>query len=189
MEYMNSLWNRQGNYSENYPGIQQSEVDSCLFASIAGAANYLTKSQRFSEQSMQMNFQKQHLSVHNFETAIKCIDDASLTFEIFRDEFSNVPAAGLVQGKLDDGSVVILSLEIANGPLGKITRSQVHHMISIFKNSYGVFQVWDTAGKKGLITQNELSNLVSKDELALPDGQRFLMPHDRHELLCVQPAW
>jgi hypothetical protein len=50
----------------------------------------------------------------------------------------------------------------------------------------GSAQVWDTNGKAGFITTDELSSLVCGPGIAITyEAQRYLIHHDKHEMLIV----
>ena len=79
---------------------------------------------------------------------------------------------------LNAGSVVILSMELRNDAVSK---RGGWHMFSLVAIDQGRFQVWDTNGLEGFLTDAELSGGFS-----YPNGW-FFMPHDKEDTLVLKP--
>jgi hypothetical protein len=184
------LWGRT-NSRIAYPSLVQTD-NTCVFLSIAGAIDYLAGT-TISEAPLLNRWNSESRPQPTFDLAIKYTKDELEANRIqtvrYHDTENPLPDIALVRDKLARGGVLIVSVELANAdPSGEFTRLNPasYHMLSVFNLYEGSAQVWDPNDKAGFITMDELSSLVCGSGIAITyEAQRYLIHHDKHEMLIV----
>ena len=184
MEFCPSFEEHDGKL-ELYPGIVQSKKDTCVFASIAGAINYVTSKSNCTEASLHNAFPWDD-EQPTFGTVARCVPDSLIQTQEFHDRDSPLPDFERIVKGLQSGDVVILSLEYANISNGNVERTGVWHMLSVFRNSNGDLQVWDTGNHSGFFTDDEFKHLVCDDLLAVQYSDTHLVSHDAHHVFMIR---
>jgi hypothetical protein len=173
-----------------YPGLRQTG-NTCVLVSIASAVNWLSQS-TLTELEVVRWFQAASKTDVNFATVVSVVLPMFPNIEAIEYHDNDNPLSDVdgVLGRVQAGGVAILSLEVAGSNGVSIQRHGLWHMISVFKGGGSDAQVWDTNGFDGFLTWDELRELLTGDELAIPYlSGRFLLPHGQHHFLLVTRRW
>ncbi len=187
MQVVSPFWIRTGKQIP-YPGLRQTS-DTCVFVSIASAVNWLTQS-NLTENEVVHQFQIAGQQEINFATVSAYILSAFPAIEAIQYHDRDNPLTDLDEllERVNDGAVLILSLEAAASTGNAIHRINRWHMISIFKGGGDDAQVWDSNGYAGFLSWAEIQELLAGDTVAIPYPPiGFLVAHDQHDCLLV--AW
>ena len=171
-------WERTGEFV-NYPELRQDQDPACVYTALAGAVNHLMRRGVWTRQSLQAEYQKDGARQPTFAVARTAVAPVAGDLEI-EHHFDETARGRLeparVREWLSKGAVVIVSMELADD---SGTRLGNWHMFSLVAAVDGRFQVWDTNGFRGFLTESELLFGFS-----YPDGRRFL-PHRHEDTLVV----
>lgn len=185
MQVVIPFWKRPGNQIP-YPGLRQT-TSTCVFVSIASAVNWLTQS-NLTEKEVISQFQAAGQQDVNFATVAASIlsnfpDIEAITYD---DHDNPLPDLDELLERVNEGAVLILSLELAGLTGSTLHRLKKWHMLSIFKSGNSDAQVWDSNGHAGFLSWAEVRELLVGDTIAIPyTPSSFLVSHDRHECLLV----
>jgi hypothetical protein len=185
MRVVSPFWTRPGEQVP-YPGLRQTS-SSCVFVSIASAVNWLTQSV-LTENEVIRRFQVAGRQEVNFATVSASILSNFPDIEAIQyDDHDNpLPDLDELLERVNEGAVLILSLELAAPTGNEIHRVHNWHMLSIFKGGDSDAQVWDTNGYMGFLSWAEVRELLVGDTIAIPyPPLGFLVSHDRHECLLI----
>lgn len=175
----NNWWERVGNLVP-YPKLLQGNLPHCVYAAIAGGINHLVSRPVWTAQSLYAEHQKNGPNDADFGvvvTAMSVVASEVVNHHHNKDWASEGLSPDRIREWLVDGSVVILSMELRNDP---VSNRGGWHMFSIVAHEQDQFQVWDTNGFEGFLTDAELSGGFS-----YPNGW-FFMPHDREDTLVLK---
>ncbi len=111
------------------------------------------------------------------DTALVPVADIIEKHHHNKDTASEVLTPLLIRQWIDDGAVVILSMELRNDAVSK---QGGWHMFSLVAVDDDRFQVWDTNGLKGFLTEEEISNGF------FYPNRWFFMPHDKEDTLVLK---
>lgn len=175
------FWQRSGNPVQ-FNGVTQSQPDSCIFASVAGAINHLNGRAVMSERDLLNDHSMDGCPPVSFGRPLKyAIGRSHVSIEQWeRDTASGRPLEQEVDGWLAAGGLVIASLEIVPSP---IPGQQAWHMLTLVAKDATQYQVWDTAPGHGcgFVTWPEL------DQAGLDyDGGQRLLPHQKRHMLFLR---
>lgn len=182
-------WERTGNFV-SYPDMQQGDLDHCVYAAIAGGINHIAQRTVWTPQSLYDEYQKDgpkdaHFGVAN--TALERVANEIEKYQHNRDTASQSLTPSQIREWIEEGSVVILSMELRND---SVSNRGGWHMFSLMAIDDNCFQVWDTNG--GQIIGNRLfegRGFLRDDEIAsgfsYPNGW-FFMPHDKEDTLVLK---
>jgi hypothetical protein len=177
---MSDWWERAGNKIA-YPGLLQGNHPHCVYAAIAGALNHLTQKHLWTVQSLFNEHQKAGARDANFDVADTAIAPVANTVKKLHHNTKwshDRLCVARIRDWLSSGSIVILSMELLNDA---ISNRGGWHMFSLVADDQGQFQVWDTNGFEGFLTESEL--FVN---LSYPSGWSF-RPHKEEDTLVLMP--
>lgn len=148
---------RTGSFVE-YPEVLQGRLSHCVYAAIAGAVNYLLGWGLWSPETLFNEHQKAGGVAANFgvaDTALKPISDAIEKHHHNKDHSSTTLTPNQIREWINEGGVVIVSMELRND---EVSQQGGWHMFSLMACEDDRFQVWDTNGLKGYLTEEEIAN-------------------------------
>ncbi len=169
-----------------YPGIAQAG-NTCVFASIAGAANKIAGTS-VSAEDLEDDFGRAQGGQPTFGNVIPFARRRvpQLASVNYHDRDNSLPRFGEVRKQLETGAVLILSVELAQLQGERAERQGRYHMLTMFNLAAGRVQVWDTNNRVGSIAIDDLEKLLTEDTLAIPYAPLgCLIPHDQHECLLL----
>ncbi len=172
------FWQRSGKRVP-FNGVMQSESETCVFASVAGAFNHLTGNAPMTEADLLQDHANDGKPTPNFKTVPKYASVRDSTIEWNHMNTRKVtPTEQLVDQWLAARGLVITSLEIV--PPYTAGRREWHMLTLIAKDGVK-YQVWDPGRQNGFVTWNELDKIG----LDLGDGHR-MMPHEKRDMLFLR---
>ena len=177
---MSNWWERTGNKIA-YPNLRQGTLPHCVYAAIAGGVNHLVRQPVWTVQSLFDEHQKAGPKDANFgvaDTAIVPVAGAVERLHHNRVWSQDGLSPDRIRGWLNAGAVVILSMELRNDAVSK---RGGWHMFSLVAVDQGRFQVWDTNGFEGFLTDAELAVGFSYP------NRWFFQPHDKEDALILKP--
>jgi hypothetical protein len=169
-------WERTGN-GIAYQGEQQGQRPDCVYAAIAGAVNHLTGQRLWTADSLRQSHGPRQPDFGVADTALSCT--SSLSKHQHLKGIAVAPLTPeLIRQWLAEGAVVILSRELADS---SGVRQQRWHMFTVVGHGPDGFQVWDTNGLAGFMTDDELV-----DGCDYPGGGQRYLPHDQEDTLVLK---
>ena len=172
-------WERTGTFIA-YPNLQQGNLPHCVYAAIAGGINHLAQRQVWTPQLLYKEYQKNGPRDAHFgvaDTALEPVANEVEKHQHHKDTASVALTPKLIRGWIDENGVVILSMELRNDSVSKEGR---WHMFSLMTYEQDRFQVWDTNGFQGFLTDEEIIG-----GFYYPGGL-FFMPHDKEDTLVLK---
>ena len=172
-------WERTGNMV-SYPNLLQGNLPHCVYAAIAGGVNHLVGQPLWTAQSLFDAYQRSGPKDAHFGVADTAIEPVSATIEKLhhnRESSQSTLTPSLLRSWLSDHSVVILSMELRND---SVSKQGGWHMFSIIAAEQDKFQVWDTNGYQGFLTEAEVTS-----GFYYPNRWYF-MPHDKEDALVLK---
>jgi hypothetical protein len=157
-----------------FPALVQTG-NTCVFASVAGAISHLT-GEPLTAEGLEQDCRAMGGHTADFAPALRADHDRN----------NPLPAPEDIGASLQNGSVLILSLETARFDGVQAERTQRYHMLSLFNLANGFVQVWDTNGRGGFISREHFAELTHGHDIALPYETargNALIAHDQHH--CV----
>jgi hypothetical protein len=176
---LSSWWQRTGVFAA-YPEELQGSVPHCVYAAIAGAVNHLTSASIWTPKALFDEHQKNGPRPTDFSVADTALIPVANTIQKhhhLKGVSVEALSPDLIRTWLASGHVVILSRELRNDAISK---QGGWHMITIVAYGKDGFQVWDTNGFKGFLTDGEIDN-----GFYYPNGW-FFMPHDQEDTLLLK---
>ena len=174
-----SWWERQGNFV-GYPELGQGQLPHCVYASISGAINHLVNRDVWTPLDLLNECRRRGHVAANFgavDPALDRISDEVEKHHHNKDWSSEPLSVSLIRKWIDEGSVVILSRELRIDPLKE---QRGWHMFSLVARDNDRFQVWDTNGFRGFLTEDEVTSGFD-----YPNGE-FFLPHDKEDTLVLK---
>ena len=162
-----------------YTELRQGNLPHCVYASVAGAVNFLVGKQVWVPVDLVVEHNRLRRGT-NFSVADTALQRLNGEVEkIHHNSGCSTESLtpSLVRNWIDDSGVVILSLELADAAGG---RSGAWHMFSLVGRDGELFQVWDTNGLRGFISADEIENGIP-----YPNGS-FFLPHDKEDTLVLK---
>lgn len=172
-------WERKGNFIA-YPNLLQGNLLHCVYAAIGGGINHLVQRPVWTPQTLYDEYQKNGPKDAHFgvaDTAIAPVAGEVEKYHHNKDWASEGLTPQRVRDWLADNAVVILSMELRNDAVSK---QGGWHMFSIVAYDQDRFQVWDTNGFQGFLSDGEVSAGFS-----CPNDW-FFMPHDKEDTLVLK---
>ncbi|MBM3999077.1 MAG: hypothetical protein FJ297_05965 [Planctomycetes bacterium] len=180
-----------------FKGLTQQNEPHCVFASIAGAVNHLmgypvwrTAADLFQE------WQVTNQTGITFDSVIPIAIvsiPGKLRYELPRERIKNNPPQVFlreIDSCLGAGGVAIISVEAFETPL-RTSGLGCWHMLTIIDKAQNWYQVWDTNGLAGSITDTEILTSFSGYGIEF-QGKRYphtwFHRHDTHDCLLLWRA-
>lgn len=164
----------------SYPEVHQESLPHCVYIAISSACNHLLGRQVWNGQSLLEEHKRLGGRKSDFGVihAAKTRTGDQLEFRHHvTDQKSDPLRASKVRKWLDENAVVILSMEQCDENMNRLGR---WHMFSIVGCHPSGFQVWDTNGLRGIMTEADIES-----GFAYPNGWRF-MPHEKQDCLVIR---
>lgn len=173
---MNGNWWERTGGGIAYQGELQGPRPDCVYAAIAGAVNFLTGQRLWTADALRVAHGPRQPDFGVADTALLRATNLTKCHHM-RGNAAVLLTPELIRQWLGEGAVVILSREL--GTSSGERRGQ-WHMFTVVSHGPDGFQVWDTNGFAGFLTDNEI--LVGFE---YPGGQRYL-PHDQEDTLVLK---
>ena len=171
MTERNILFHKRTNYSfVKFNGLYQLKERTCVFASIAGAVNYLCNYPIWDIYKL-YHAHNGPIDFSIAKTAVEPVKNEIASYRYHRGitGFKVPLSITKVEEWLDKEAVVILSLELSKDQNGT-QREGKWHMFTLISRVDDKFQVWDTNGFEGYFYKEELINGFQYDG-------RWCVPH------------
>jgi hypothetical protein len=184
-------WERKGQFV-SYPELKQLSLPHCVYASVAGAVNHMAGREVWTPTDLLAECNRRGHLEPNFGVGdVALVRVPSEVEKIHHNKDWSTPrlCAALIRQWIDDGAVVILSMELRNDAVSR--RSGCWHMFTLMARSQDQFQVWDTNGGRQIgSTFFEGRGFLNEEEILsgffYPNGW-FFMPHDKEDTLVLMP--
>lgn len=179
-ENSDGRWYERSGEMVGYPELLQGRLPLCVYAAIAGAVNHIAQREVWKPEDVFNEHHKGGAEATNFgvaDTALKPVGDIIEKHHHNKDTASQSLTPKKIREWIDDDGVVILSMELRNDP---VSQRGGWHMFSLMAYEDDRFQVWDTNGLKGFLTDEEITN-----GFHYPNGW-FFMPHDKEDTLVLR---
>lgn len=179
MAERSNWWERKGNFV-SYPELRQGALPHCVYASIAGAINHVTEREVWTPTDLHSECQRRGQAQPDFgvsDTALMRVANEIEKIHHNADWSLERLTPALLGRWIDDGAVVILSMELRND---QISHQGGWHMFSLVARNEKQFQVWDTNGFRGFLSEGEIIA-----GFHYPNGW-FFMPHDKADTLVLK---
>jgi hypothetical protein len=171
-------WNRHAGLAP-YVGLHQGGRNYCVFASIAGAVNHLMGHDVWTMDVLAdaHAYKKGTTDFSVADTAIAPCGGALIVQRPNSRDFPSQLSPSLIRNWVRQQGIVILSLE-AHNPDGSFAG---WHMLSVVAESPSLFQVWDSTGYGGLLTDEEIMATLERP----PGGCGTLVPHRHQDAIAI----
>lgn len=164
-----------------YPGVRQIG-DTCVFASVAGAVNYLSGQPIWTLESL---FRACRVTQPTFgpvaSVAVAPVAER-VEYREHLDESRSEPVGNFLQVLRDHvggGGIAIVSVELAAPDPTGPKRQGRWHMLTLVARQGELYQVWDSMGIQAFVTEPELTRLD------YPGGALYV-EHDTHHALLLR---
>ncbi|MBL9164625.1 MAG: hypothetical protein JNL18_17995 [Planctomycetaceae bacterium] len=172
-------WERRSNLLP-YDGLLQGIEDTCVYASIAGAVNYVAGKKVWMTSSLRDEWNRNGPRQPSFGVASIAVTPYASEIEYIHHHTGDRKIAlsiDSIKSVIEEDGLVILSMELGDGLKKRQTR---FHMFTLIARTADGFQVWDTNGFQGILTDQEIMG-----GFEYPDGTTYL-PHSDEDTLIMR---